>query len=165
MCEKKIGGSYGCRICGGMHSCFPCNQEALPLQAVQISIENIEEFFEKSSMSVEIRKIFEGSFKELRKLFKVPEEKIYNRPHLLGEEELAEAFEELSPVERDKKEETEETKDKTVRFNPTSEVLEKASAIISRVCDFAVNNVYVTKLQEEPMMTAISSLKNEVLKK
>lgn len=143
MCDKKIGGSYGCRICGDIHGCFPCNQEALPLQAVQISIENIEEFFANSSMSVETRKIFEGSFKELRIFLDVPKEKIYNIKSLLGTDKQ-EVF---------------------YGFNPTSEVLGRASAIISRICDFAVNNVYVTKLQEEPMMMAISSLKNEVLKK
>lgn len=172
MREVKIGGSYQCRICGDINGCFPCNQKVLPLQAVQISIENIEDFFANSSMLVGTRKIFEGLFKELRILLGVPEEKIYSRKSLLSIDKLEEAFDGLSSVEKNKLAATlnlakdkEEIKDKTFEYNPLREVLGRVSGVISKICDFAANDVYVTKLQEEPMMNAIYSLKNEVLKK
>lgn len=140
MCERKIGGSYNCRICGDIHTFgTPCKKEALPLQDIQISLEAVYDFFFNSPMVMETWNCLKRLIKELADTLGVPEEKIYNT--------------ESSGME------------KKFEYNPLSDVLIKAESILARTKDIAIKNINVSRAQGEVMMDLLFSFEKKVLKK
>ena len=154
----KFGESYHCRICGRYHSSgIVCSKKMLPLQLIQIRIEELEKIFADSSMSIEERKNTDELVEKLRKLLNVPKKEIYNTSVFLG---IGDIKKELKPkIGKIFKKEEE------FKYNPSKEILKEAESVLTEIFNIATKKVNLTTGQGKTMMDILYSLNQKVLKK